>query len=109
MRIITALIFMVAFVPFYTASAREVPERYTNENILTSLHEAPLEFAVDEAGDAVGTTTSGRQFRQYAIGTPESIRLQRFQIDDAFWYVSDKGIIWADSDLSALSVYLSLA
>jgi len=37
-----------------------------------------------------------------------NIRLQKFMIDEAFFYVSDRGIINAPSNVIALSIYLSL-
>ena len=80
---------------------------YDNATIHTVYQEAPRQFEVDEHGNTVGTTVSGMSFRQYSIANSYGIRLQRFEIGLAFWYVSDRGIIWADNDITALSVYLS--
>jgi hypothetical protein len=84
-------------------------DEYTNTNINTTYHEAPSVFAFDALGEAVGTTISGIPFRQRNVANGYAIRLQRFEIGLAYWYVSDRGVIWADSDLEALSIYLSLA
>ncbi len=80
---------------------------YTQENIHYAYHEAPKSFSFDENGQAVGETISGIPFRQRNIVNDSNIRLQRFEIGLAYWYVSDKGVIWANSDLEALSIYIS--
>jgi multidrug efflux pump len=80
---------------------------YDAETIHTVYHEAPSEFTVDANGDTLGTTVSGMAFRQYSVANAYNIRLQRFAIGMTGWYVSDRGIIWADDDLTALSIYLS--
>lgn len=80
---------------------------YTNQNISTAYHEAPSDFSIGSSGESMGSTVSGIPFRQYNVTNNAHIRLQRFEIGLAYWYVSDQGIIWADSDLMALSIYLS--
>lgn len=80
---------------------------YDNENIRYAYQEAPTSFSVDQNGEATGSTVSGMSFRQYSVTTDSSVRLQRFEIGNAHWYVSNKGVIFADNDLLALSVYLS--
>ncbi|MBP9749432.1 MAG: efflux RND transporter permease subunit, partial [Candidatus Pacebacteria bacterium] len=80
---------------------------YDNTNIQTLYHEMPLTFTFDEEGTVTGETVSGITFRQYRITNSEAIRLQRFEIGLAFWYVSDRGVIYANNDLTALSLYLS--
>jgi len=62
---------------------------------------------VADNGTVVGATVSGIPFRQRNIANEYGIRLQRFEIGLAYWYISDRGIIWAESDLAALSIYLS--
>ncbi len=91
-----------AFTPFCTHAFL-----YTPENIHYAYQEAPQAFSFDEYGQAVGSTVSGIPFRQRNILNDSNIRLQRFEIGIAYWYVSDKGIIWADTDLEALSIYIS--
>lgn len=80
---------------------------YTDENIHYAYQEAPSTFSFDEYGQAVGATVSGMAFRQYNIANNYDIRLQRFEIGLAHWYVSDRGVIWAENDITALSIYLS--
>jgi hypothetical protein len=70
-----------------------------------ALVEAPDTFTVDENGEVHGTT-NGITFSQTNVAN-DFTRLQRFQIEETFWYMSDKGIIRADSDIQALSIYLS--
>ena len=68
---------------------------------------APVDyFVLNEDGSSWGVLTSGVTFTQKNVAN-EFTRLQRFQMEDVYWYVSDKDIIYADSDLEALSVYLS--
>jgi len=80
---------------------------YTQDNIQTSYQEAPATFTFDTSGQMFGATISGIPFRQLNVANGYGIRLQRFEIGTARWYVSDQGIIWADNDLVALSIYLS--
>ena len=87
--------------------AETAPERYTNENFLTSYHEAPQSFQTDGSGGFYGFTVSGRLFTQTPVANAYNIRLHRFSIDEAYFYISDRGVIFASSDISAVSMYLS--
>lgn len=70
--------------------------------------QAPVEtFIVDEQGEVTGQLTNGIKFTQTNV-VNDVTRLQRFQLEDAFWFVSDKGEIHAESDLAALSIYLAI-
>lgn len=101
---------MASFVVLIAMPAHSVHAfLYTPDNVQTAYHEAPAVFNVSADGTAVGATVSGIPFRQYNIANDYGIRLQRFEIGVAQWYVSDRGIIWTDSDLVALSIYLSRA
>jgi HAE1 family hydrophobic/amphiphilic exporter-1 len=80
---------------------------YTQENIKTSYHEKPAHFEVTTEGEMMGATVSGIPIRQRNISNDLGIRLQRFEIGLAHWYISDEGIIWAEDDITALSIYLS--
>jgi hypothetical protein len=81
----------------------------TNANYLHSPRctAEPDYFIVNEDGSAWGMLTSGVTFTQSNV-INDYTRLQRFQLEDAFWFVSDKGDIWAENELQALSIYLSL-
>ncbi len=97
---------LFCFLPV-SASAFTVPETYTNSNFFDSYQDEPQSFTRDELGNFSGVTNSGKLFTQQYVVTSISVRLQRFSIDKAFFYISDQGIISADSDIQALSVYLS--
>lgn len=79
----------------------------TNQNFqLSEVCMAPPEtFYVTEQGEAFGTTTSQIPFSQTNI-LNETTRLQEFRLQEAFWYISDKGTFFADNPLQALSKYL---
>jgi len=59
-------------------------------------------------GGFYGTTEDGTAFTQKPITNDLGIRLHKFQIDSAFFYVSDRGVIYAENNLMALSMYLAL-
>lgn len=68
----------------------------------------PDYFIVEENGEVWGYLTSGVLFTQTNVSNDLGVRLQRFNLEDAKWYITDRGIIYADSDLKALSIYLTL-
>lgn len=98
---------MVSWFASGTFVAAAVPEVYTNENFQTATHEKPEFFERDRYGNFYGYTISGRLFSQVNVTNNYNIRLQRFAIDEAFFYISDRGIIYAQSDSVALSIYLT--
>jgi hypothetical protein len=74
-----------------------------------------------EFGDFNGETHFALEGGKTLIMYPayiQGIKLYRFELDNAYWWVSDKGIIWgtntvgdtpmAGYDLQALSIYLTL-
>ena len=94
-----------AMLPSFTSAA--IPDIYTNNNYQTSEHDKPLSFNVDSLGNVEGVTETGKKFTQRNVSNSYGIRLQKFSIDQAFFYISDQGVIFAKDDLEALSVYLS--
>lgn len=54
-----------------------------------------------------GTLTSGVAFSQKPVLSDPGVQLHRFQMEEVAWYISDRGIIDAKSDLQALSIYLT--
>jgi hypothetical protein len=84
-----------------------IPAIYTNENFFTSQHDAPVSFVQDNLGNFSGVTQTGKTFTQRAVVSDLHVRLHRFSIDEAFFYVSSVGIIVAESDAVALSIYLT--
>lgn len=85
-----------------------IPDHYTNENFWSTEHDVPVSFSQDSEGNFYGFTATGKSFRQVIIENDLGIRLHRFSIDSAFYYISDKGIIVAPSDMAALVTYLSM-
>jgi hypothetical protein len=86
-----------------------IPAVYTNDNIWNSEHDKPVTVEQDAFGNFSGRTETGKVFYQNNIENSFSVRLQRFSIDEAFFYISDKGIIIAPTDTVALSIYLTRA
>ena len=81
----------------------------TNDNIISVLHPQPKHFQLDKQNQATGLTVTNLPFSQTNVEHLE-IRLQRFEIEEAWWYVSDKGLIGYGqslSDLQALSIYMT--
>lgn len=81
---------------------------YTNDTWQTAKQSKPAWFLVDNAGGFYGATEDGSTFTQTPIANDAHIRLQKFQIDAAFFYISDKGVIYAPDNLTALSMYLTM-
>ncbi len=113
MSIKNILIITLVFAPFWSISAygNEEVIFYTNDNIVLTPHPEPDTFTVTEYGEMYGITTSGISFSQVNISN-DTTRLQRFKIQEAWWYVSDKGLIGFGeglSDIEALSIYLAMS
>lgn len=73
------------------------------------LDETPTSLTVLGADSFVGMTASGRQFTQYRIVSAPEIRLHKFVLGDKFFYISDRGVVSAQGDLEAISIYLALS
>jgi len=73
------------------------------------LAERPVYFAQDGKGGFFGQTETGKQFTQRVITNDLNVRLHKFTIADYSFYISERGIINAQSDTAALSIYFSLA
>jgi hypothetical protein len=82
---------------------------YTNQNFWTTAHEAPAWFESDGAGGFYGETEEGTMFTQKPVTNSFNIKLHKFSIDAAYFYISDKGVIKAPNDLIALSIYFTLS
>ena len=106
--VVFGLLFFVAISTTPNAAHADTSYRYTNTNFFSLPHDAPVGFKQDGLGGFVGHTTSGKLFRQYPIVTSTAIRLHRFEIEDAFFYISDRGVFSASNDLVALSMYYTL-
>lgn len=82
---------------------------YTNDNFATTPHERPAYFEGNQTDGFWGYTESGRTFTQMPIQNNFDIKIHKFAIDDAFFYITDRGVINAPNDLTALSVYLTIS
>lgn len=101
-------LFTCIFAPITPALAAPALNPYTPEYFWILPHTAPAGFEVTETGDFVGSTADGYVFTQIKVVASTSIRLEHFFIGTVDFYVSDKGIIKADSDVMAMSIYLTL-
>lgn len=81
---------------------------YSNDTFFDSYQAEPAWFQQDDNGGFFGETVDGFTFAQKSIVGNFSGRIQKFSIGEAYFYVSDKGIIIASGDLSAISIYLSI-
>jgi hypothetical protein len=82
---------------------------YTMDNFWTTEHEMPAWFLLDGDGGFYGETVSGTAFTQKPVVNNLSIRLHKFAIDEAFFYISDRGTFQAENDIKALSIYFTLS
>ena len=79
-----------------------------NFDFASDTHPAPVSFTVDASGEAYGKLEGGYTFTQKNIFLKNDIKIQKFVTGVNFFYISDKGIIEAENDLRAISIYFSL-
>lgn len=96
---------LLVFIPVLAGA--QIPTSYTNDNLFKVQHDKPVSLFFDGQGGFYGYTENGFYFSQVPITNSFGIRLHRFSIDQAYFYMSDKGLIQAESDLAAISVYFS--
>lgn len=104
-RVFVSLVVALSLLPQLSFAA--IPAVYTNDNYWISEHDQPAQLFRMTSGDFYGFTTTGKYFTQINIANEYHVRLNKFTIDRAYFYISDKGIIQADSDIAALSIYLA--
>lgn len=90
-----------------SVTGAQIPSVYTNENYDSSVHDAPVSVYQYETGGFYGFTQTGKFYQQLPIQNLYNIKLHRFNIDEAYFYISDRGVINASDDLVALSIYMS--
>lgn len=71
-----------------------------------SAQPAPTSFEFNENGEVFGELEDGSKFSQTKISS--ELKIQKFEWDEGFWYITDQGIIEAESDLDAVIKYLGL-
>jgi hypothetical protein len=97
------LMFLLIFYPQMSFSYLD------NDTYWTTPHQQPAWFESDLSGGFKGETVDGVSFTQRPVATNElNFRLHKFVIGTAFFYISNKGIIKAENDLHAVSIYLTL-
>lgn len=101
-----SLALLVVILTPLTSSA-SIPATYTNNNFWTSEHDTPEQFFRRENGDFYGFTTTGKYFTHTRVVNDRDVRLHRFAIDQAYFYITDRGPISAEDDLMALSIYFA--
>lgn len=104
-RIFLAIILLLVGLPHLAGA--HIPATYTNDNIFEVKHDKPVSLFLDGRGGFYGYTEHGFYFTQSPIQNNFGIKLHKFTIDRAFFYMSDKGMIRTETDLAALSIYLS--
>lgn len=104
-RVILTLVVALSLLPQFTYAA--IPVVYTNDNYWSSEHDQPAQLFRTTNGDFYGFTNTGKYFTQTSIANEYNVRLNKFTIDKAYFYITDRGVIKADSDLAALSIYLA--
>jgi len=108
LRLFICAILLVSAVYPTLLKAAPALDPYTAENFWLLPHTQPVWFEADQNGGFYGETIDGVSFSQSLITNDAGIRLQRFTIGTANIYISDKGVIDAPNDLTAVSMYLAL-
>lgn len=105
-KIVVLALILVSFArPAFAA----VPALYTNDNFFTAEHDIPVSFVQDALGNFSGVTETGKTFSQRSVVSDIHTHLHYFTIDEAYFYTSNFGLIMAESDTVALSIYLARA
>lgn len=81
---------------------------YDNNSFFSSYQSQPVWFTQDSNGGFYGEMADGMKFTQKPITNVFSLRIHKFSIGEAYFYMSDKGLINAESDLAAISIYFSI-
>lgn len=81
--------------------------RCNNQNFDHSVRcQSPVDhnaFFLIGDGHFIGTLMSGVEFEQYPVAKTFS----KFVMEDAFWYIDQRGTFKAENDLQALSIHLT--
>jgi len=99
-QIFTALFAAALLIPFSTHA-----DTYTNQNFLFTYHYKPATFSLLANGGFAGRLENGSTFKQVPVLSEPSVRLHKFVVDDAYFYISAQGTFQASSNLVALSIY----
>lgn len=72
------------------------------------LEEKPVSITMVSPEYFTGYTEGGYAYTQKHIVADTTVRIHKFTIADTGFYMSDRGLILAQSDIEAVSIYLSL-
>lgn len=100
-KILLALAFIAFLAPIPAAAS------YGADFALDGEHSAPASFNDDGNGGFFGTTIDGYAFTQKPVLNQLQLKLHKFTIDEAFFYIGKNGAFTAHSDLAAVSILLS--
>jgi hypothetical protein len=110
--IVMALCFLMVTI----VSAQEIgvtaSVRFNNENLLTTPQPAPINVGFDFGTMEIIPLEQGKTLivSRYLLAPEYGVSIFKYQLDDAWWYVTNKGVIYgteASTDLQALSIYLT--
>lgn len=73
------------------------------------LDEKPASLFEDVAGGFYGEVESGLHFTQQPVTNDLELKIHKFVMGDLVFYISDLGVISANNDLEAISIYLALS
>lgn len=109
--VLVACFLMVAIV-----SAQEVgmsaSVRFNNDNLLTTPQPAPINAGWDFGTMQIIPLEQGKTLivSRYILAPEYGVKIYKYELDDAWWYVTNKGVIYgteASTSLQALSIYLT--
>lgn len=72
------------------------------------LEEKPVSITMVSPEYFTGYTEGGYSYTQKRIVADAAVRIHKFTIADTEFYMSDRGLILAQSDIEAISIYLAL-
>ena len=97
-----------------------VSVRFNNDNLMTTPQPAPIGGGWDFGTMSIIPLNEGKTLivERYLLEPEYGISIWKYSMDDAYWYVTNRGIIYgengvglepmASSSLQALSIYLTL-
>jgi len=94
--------------------------RFNNDNLMTTPQPAPVASGYDFGDMSIIPLQEGKTLivHKYILDPEYQVDIWEYQMDDAYWWVTNKGVIFgensvgdlpmASSSLQALSIYLTL-
>lgn len=87
--------------------------RFNNDNLLTTPQPKPIGMEWEFGSTTIIALEGGYTLiaERYILDPEQGVSISRYSIDDAWWYVTNKGVIYgteATTGLQALSIYLTM-